>query len=269
MSLGLFFTCARCACPCAPADTWSTVDFFVRRPCAACLACPRACSLRSPPVRGCACSRCSRHFIRLYCRFSRRASARWACRKLFLRSFSSRRYLFSCRPRGWVARLDIAIWADLAVLRCFDDLLTSHDIKKIFCKGVDSVRPSCYAVHVNRKDTHDRRIQARQARPTSNSKASRTDRRANASHRPDARKQVSEQRTAEASPPNLYKCIGGRHMAGRPKDGGQPLTSLSIRISTEMKAELEARARRQRRTTSDYVKLLLEKVLSEPEPERE
>ena len=51
-------------------------------------------------------------------------------------------------------------------------------------------------------------------------------------------------------------------MAGRPKDGGQPLTSLSIRISTEMKAELEARARRQRRTTSDYVKLLLEKVLS-------
>ena len=58
-------------------------------------------------------------------------------------------------------------------------------------------------------------------------------------------------------------------MAGRPKDGGQPLTSLSIRISTEMKAELEARARRQRRTTSDYVKLLLEKVLSEPEPERE
>lgn len=68
---------------------------------------------------------------------------------------------------------------------------------------------------------------------------------------------------------NLYKRIGGRHMAGRPKDGGQPLTSLSIRISTEMKAELEARARRQRRTTSDYVKLLLEKVLSEPEPERE
>ncbi len=48
-------------------------------------------------------------------------------------------------------------------------------------------------------------------------------------------------------------------MAGRPKDGGQPLTSLSIRISPEMKAELEARARRQRRTTSDYVKLLLEK----------
>ena len=85
----------------------------------------------------------------------------------------------------------------------------------------------------------------------------------------DARKQVSEQRTAEASPPNLYKRIGGRHMAGRPKDGGQPLTSLSIRISSEMKAELEARARRQRRTTSDYVKLLLEKVLSEPEPERE
>ena len=141
-----------------------------------------------------------------------------------------------------MARLDIAIWADLCVLRCFDDLLTSHDIKKIFFKGVDSVRPSCYDVHVNRKDTHDR---------------------------PDARKQVSEQRTAEASPPNLYKCIGGRHMAGRPKDGGQPLTSLSIRISSEMKAELEARARRQRRTTSDYVKLLLEKVLSEPEPERE
>lgn len=56
-------------------------------------------------------------------------------------------------------------------------------------------------------------------------------------------------------------------MAGRPKDGGEPLTSLSIRISREMKAELEARAKRNRRTTSDYVKLLLEKVLSEPERE--
>ena len=58
-------------------------------------------------------------------------------------------------------------------------------------------------------------------------------------------------------------------MAGRPKDGGEPLTSLSIRISREMKAELEARAKRNRRTTSDYVTLLVEKVLSEPEPERE
>ena len=84
----------------------------------------------------------------------------------FLRSFSDSRYLFSCRSRRWMARLDVAIWAISLVLRCFDDLLTSHDIKKIFFKGVDSVRPSCYDVHVNRKDTHDRPIQARQARPT-------------------------------------------------------------------------------------------------------
>ena len=45
-------------------------------------------------------------------------------------------------------------------------------------------------------------------------------------------------------------------MAGRPKDGGEPLTSLSIRISREMKAELEARAKRNRRTTSETVVLL-------------
>lgn len=84
----------------------------------------------------------------------------------FSRSFSSRRYLFSCRPRRWMARLDVVIWAISLVLRCFDDLLTSHNIKKILFKGVDSVRPSCYDVHVNRKDTHDRRIQARHTRPT-------------------------------------------------------------------------------------------------------
>lgn len=47
--------CARLCSPvCAPADAWSTVDFFVRRPCVACLACPRVCSLRSPaPVPAC------------------------------------------------------------------------------------------------------------------------------------------------------------------------------------------------------------------------
>ena len=183
-----------------------------------------------------------------------------------------------------MTRLDIAVWDDLAVLRCFDDLLTSRDIKKIFFKGVDSLRPPCYDVHVNRQDTHDRPDKRKQVHrykqgkhdlPTSECESPTdkrmrvTDGQAQASHRPDARKQVSEQRTAQASPPNLYKCIGGRHMAGRPKDGGEPLTSLSIRISREMKAELEARAKRNRRTTSDYVKLLLEKVLSEPEPERE
>ena len=156
-----------------------------------------------------------------------------------------------------MARLDIAVWADLAVLRCLDDLLTSHDIKKIFFKGVDSVRPSCYDVHVNRKDTHNRPDKRKQVhgykqgkhdRPATARQAGQTDERmrvtdgqAQASHLPDARKQVSEQRTAEASPLNLYKRIGGRHMAGRPKDGGEPLTSLSIRISREMKAELEAR----------------------------
>lgn len=47
--------CARLPAPvCASADAWSTVDFFVRRPCVACLACPRVCSLRSPAcVRPC------------------------------------------------------------------------------------------------------------------------------------------------------------------------------------------------------------------------
>ena len=149
-------------CPCARA--WALSAYL-----------PVACRAFYSPIMA--------HFIRLYCSFSRRASARWACRKLFLRSFSSRRYLSRRRPRGWVTRLDIAVWADLAVLRCFDDLLTSLDIKKIFFRGLDSLRSPCYDVHVNRQDTHNRRIQARQARPTSNSKASRTDRRANASHR--------------------------------------------------------------------------------------
>ena len=52
-SLSRAARCARLPAPvCAPADAWSTVDFFVRRPCVACLACPRVCSLRSPPVRG-------------------------------------------------------------------------------------------------------------------------------------------------------------------------------------------------------------------------
>ena len=40
--------CSLCLPVCASADAWSTVDFFVRRPCAACLACPRVCSLCSP-----------------------------------------------------------------------------------------------------------------------------------------------------------------------------------------------------------------------------
>ena len=101
----------------------------------------------------------------------------------FLRSFSSRRYLFSCRPRGWVARLDVAIWADSCVLRCFDDLLTSRDIKKIFFKGVDSVRPSCYDVHVNRKDTHDRPDKRKQVHRYKQGKHDRPTGRAEASER--------------------------------------------------------------------------------------
>lgn len=112
------------------------------------------------------------HFIRLYGSFSRPARRVSAPPQTFLRSFSDSRYLSRRRPRRWVARLDIAIWADSCVLRCFDDLLTSHDIKKIFFKGVDSVRPSCYHIHVNRKDTHDRRIQARHTRPTDRTRGS-------------------------------------------------------------------------------------------------
>ena len=83
---------------CAPADAWSTVDFFVRRPCP----CGRApsgpiASGRSSCLRPCLPARVAcllplfasfyspimAHFIRLYGSFSRRASARWTCRKLF------------------------------------------------------------------------------------------------------------------------------------------------------------------------------------------
>ena len=56
---------------CASADAWSTVDFFVRRPCVACLACPLSVCVRARAcarVRG----RCpptfqslAVHFIRL------------------------------------------------------------------------------------------------------------------------------------------------------------------------------------------------------------
>ena len=168
---------ARCARlpvrECAPADAWSTVDFFVRRPCAACLACPRVCSLRSPPVRGRASVSFQSPIIYILRRYARPAAlfAPLPPPQTFLSSFSDSRYLFRCRSRRWMARRDVAIWAISLVLRCFDDLLTSHDIKKIFFKGVDSVRPSCYDVHVNRKDTHDRPIQARQARPTDDSNA--------------------------------------------------------------------------------------------------
>lgn len=134
---------ARCAClpvlapasVCVPADAWSTVDFLVRRPCP----CGRA-SLRpdrfrpivvpaavcSLPVRACV-RPCSlpypfpapimAHFIRLYGSFSWSACRVSAPPQTFLRSFSSRRYLFSCRPRGWVERLYIAMRDDLGAWR--------------------------------------------------------------------------------------------------------------------------------------------------------
>lgn len=93
MSLGLFFTCARCACLPAPVRARACVCVGVW-PCSLALAVRAARSARcgrrtSGPIasgrssclrpRDRACSRCSR----LYCSFSRRASARWACRKLF------------------------------------------------------------------------------------------------------------------------------------------------------------------------------------------
>lgn len=93
------------------------------------------------------------YILRRYDRLARRVSAP---PQTFLRSFSSRRYLSRCRRWGWVARCVVAIRADLVALRCLDDLLTSRDIKKIFFKGLDSLRPPCYDVHVNRQDTHNR-----------------------------------------------------------------------------------------------------------------
>ena len=63
--------CSLCSPVCAPADAWSTVDFFVRRPRVACLACPlsvcvwaRACARvrgRCPPTF----QSLAVHFIRL------------------------------------------------------------------------------------------------------------------------------------------------------------------------------------------------------------
>lgn len=77
---GRVAVCARprawaCVCVCASACVCSRA---ARRPC--CRAQPCVCV----GVRVCrACFRWLRHFIRLYGSFSRRASARWACRKLF------------------------------------------------------------------------------------------------------------------------------------------------------------------------------------------
>ena len=51
--------------------------------CARPRACVRARVCVRGRARGRACFRCPRHFIRLYGSFSRRASARWACHKLF------------------------------------------------------------------------------------------------------------------------------------------------------------------------------------------
>lgn len=91
-----YIQCASCACcPCGHAATWPCARARVRvrpRVCVGVRVCSRAarrpCNRAQPcvcvGVRVCrACFRCSRHFIRLYGRFSRRASARWACRKLF------------------------------------------------------------------------------------------------------------------------------------------------------------------------------------------
>lgn len=122
----------------------------------------------------------------------------------FLRSFSDSRYLFSCRPRRWMARLDVAIWAISLVLRCFDDLLTSRDIKKIFFKGLDSLRPPCYDVHVNRQDTHDRpdkrkqvhgRKQGKHDRPATARQAGQTDERMQVSGYRSRTAQASHRRT--------------------------------------------------------------------------
>ena len=46
-----------CGRVCAPADAWSTVDFFVRRPCVACLACPLSVCVWARVLAVLACSR--------------------------------------------------------------------------------------------------------------------------------------------------------------------------------------------------------------------
>ena len=113
--------CARLPAPvCASADAWSTVDFFVRRPCVACLACPlsvcvwaRACAWALSAYLPVACRAFHSpimYILRRYDRLARRVSAP---PQTFSRSFSSRRYLSRRRPRGWVARLYIAIRVDL------------------------------------------------------------------------------------------------------------------------------------------------------------
>lgn len=75
--------CARCPC-CSLCSLWPSY----LRP----IACARPRVRPCPCVRPCACARgrcpptfqsLAVHFIRLYCSFSRRASARCACRKLF------------------------------------------------------------------------------------------------------------------------------------------------------------------------------------------
>ena len=172
-----------------------------RRPCVAAPVCapvlarPRAC------VRPCVCA-CVRAWPRLLPLFASfyspimyilRRYARPACRvsappQTFLRSFSGCRYLFSCRPRGWVARLDVAIWADLAVLRCFYDLLTSRDIKKIFFKGLTaSAHHAMMYTSTGKTHTTDGYKQGKHDRPTSECESP-----------TDARKRVTDGR-AEAS----------------------------------------------------------------------
>lgn len=112
--------CARCArlpVPvCASADAWSTVDFFVRRPRVACLACPLsvcvgavrlpssrlpcilfAYNVHSPPL----CQACP---------------PRFRPPQTFSRSFAGGRYLSRCRRCGRMTRLDVAIRGDLGAL---------------------------------------------------------------------------------------------------------------------------------------------------------
>lgn len=101
---------------CASADAWSTVDFFVRRPRVACLACPLsvcvgavrlpssrlpcilfAYNVHSPPL----CQACP---------------PRFRPPQTFSRSFAGGRYLSRCRRCGRMTRLDVAIRGDLGAL---------------------------------------------------------------------------------------------------------------------------------------------------------
>ena len=182
-----------CALPCLPAP----VPVCSRACLLPCLPAPTPVPVLATlaPCAWPACSRCSR----LYCSFSRRALARCS-------TLSARRKLFRDRLRGvdiYPAVVRGGGWHDFILL--YGSIWGRGDsvaiswyavgLKKSFARGLTNVT-RCAKMSLSQGQGSKGRTQARQARPTSNSKASRTDRRAYASHRPDARKQVHRNLTS-------------------------------------------------------------------------